>query len=222
MNLDHVLNWADESNLNGTFYNVQTSPNQWQLHSPYIDIKVLVRDHFDPFQLEDYRSLFLKLSPNIAVATEILHTTMAELTPDIIAKREANKQRAIDKLRAARERLAAAKGGSSSNSSKANSSSVNSSNSSTNAGTFNVNGKRPAETTPGPGPGPSQHRKANNPTQRRDYSSRLTENYIEFDFSKMKDSKGGFISDEAAVKSKEEQMKEEWKQQEKLRRGRKY
>jgi hypothetical protein len=140
---------------------------------------------------------------------------MAELTSDIIAKREANKQRAIEKLRAARERLAAAKGGSSSS----NGSNISSSNNSSNAGTFNLNGKRPAETTPGPGP--SQHRKANQPTQRRDYSSRLTENYIEFDFSKMKDSKGGFMSDETAVKSKEDQMKE-WKQQEKLNQARKY
>lgn len=134
---------------------------------------------------------------------------MADLTSEVIAKREANKQRAIEKLKAARERLAAAKSGTSINSNNKN-----------NVIITNNNGKRPAEGLPEPGP--SQHRKANQPTARRDYSSRLTENYIEFDFSKMKDSKGGFMSDEASIKSKEQHMKEEWKKQEKLNQAREY
>lgn len=44
----------------------------------------------------------------------------------------------------------------------------------------NSNGKRPLETPTGDSAVNSQHRKANQPTPRRDFSRKLAENYIEY------------------------------------------
>lgn len=97
----------------------------------------------------------------------------------------------------------------------------------------NRNGKRSAEsagmvsTGPGPSsartapasaaPGTSaQHRKGTEQTPRQDYTPRrrLAENYIEYDFAKMKDSKGGFLSEEKPLD--DAKKLDQWKKEDRL------
>lgn len=146
---------------------------------------------------------------------------MVDLTPDQLAKREANKQRAIEKLKAARERLAAQKmnasvGGNrpekpmrgSAPSISSSSSAAPSSSQTNTIGGVNINNKRPNEN--------GQHRNAATKKFRDDYTSRLTQNYIEYDFSKVKDSKGGFMTSQEEKKELDKKMQDEWKEHERL------
>lgn len=103
---------------------------------------------------------------------------MSSLTPEQQARKEANRQRALERLKATKERLVAAKSGG------------------------NKIDKGKAKVT-------GQNRDATKPLDRIEAVNEKFKNYIEYDFAKMKDDKGGFIVDEEAEAPQGMTM-EEW------------
>jgi DNA-repair protein complementing XP-A cells len=115
---------------------------------------------------------------------------------------EQSRQRALERLKATKEKLAAAQSGSGSKPS-----------------TITDIKKRPLEQGESSSRNTSQHRDATKPLDRLEPAKKF-KNYIEYDFSKLQDSRGGFMVEDDNAES-EGMTLEEWKEKQKLLQPRK-
>ncbi|CAN6606965.1 DNA repair protein Rad14p [Trichomonascus vanleenenianus] len=116
------------------------------------------------------------------------------MNSDQLAKKEANRQRALDRLKATRQRLLA-----------------------TNQATAQAKVTKPSQASYS-----NYFKKGNMSKQSRDASrqelggpSKMIQNYIDYDFSKMEDSKGGFIIDNEGGEPSDRMTLEEWRAKQK-------